>query len=634
MPLAVRCKVRADIAIIIFKDLSQSRLRANSIVRWLQNFGLKGEVLPAQAVGAGISGKAYLNANYRAAIYLEERRADNPQTNYSEGWSWTAYSPGDIPIAYFGPIPSGQQTQLPFDFPIIPFNAADPSTYYQFLHFPGFEQENPRGRRLGTRMRFADHRLAWGRAINYVWDVGSNWVGLMRVNPERLDADREVVIRPYWKEMGIEAPEPDNVAIGVRYYNRYFLPCLSYAGRGLPRDYAFGASPGDSYVPGLVFWFLDRAGVQPVRRMAVTYDIDHPLPGTVSAEGKQLTLKETRHIDLLTMQWVREFARRTGLIFQCGLLTSGRWRWSDGQHWHYRNQTSDAAELDRLLRREHRGVFPCCWHDHSFPVGFEGRYTRHTGGRYGAPVRVEGFDLDEYGNRHPPGTGIVNRSFSLRTREAYRLHWEGNLLEMKALGFPDMWCGDQRYLNLAGNEWGNLAFLDFLMDETPVRALRITSTSQMQSGLPNPFAQEDYRLLKYRGIELFETMGLDGGMRGLFNPGSNRTINNADVNSWHDLGVNAGQDERDRPVRCCFLALKTDQAMAHYFYVNGVLMNHVDFCHAADPSDPLGDFGETGNWNGMKEVMTAVGEWYSLLENWLQPGGIGEVVRWREWMRR
>jgi len=216
--------VRADIAIIIYRDLAQSNLRANSIVRWLQNFGLKSEVLPAQSVGAGAGGKAYLNANYRAVIYLEERRADSTQTDYSEGWSWTACSPGDIPIAYFGPIPSGQQPQLPADFPVIPFNAADPSTYYQFFHFPGFEPEAPRGRQLGTRMRFADGRLAWGRTINYVWSASSNWAGLFRVNIERLDANREVVIRPYWKEMGIEAPEPDNVAIGVRYYNRYFYP--------------------------------------------------------------------------------------------------------------------------------------------------------------------------------------------------------------------------------------------------------------------------------------------------------------------------------------------------------------------------------------------------------------------------
>jgi hypothetical protein len=625
--------MRADIAIAVYRDLPSSILRANSIVRWLQNFGLTAEVLPAPVIGSGHHGKAFLNANYRAAIYLEERRADDAQTNYSEGWNWTTYSPQDIPIAYFGPIPLGQQTRLPADFPIIPFNAADPTTYYQFPHFLGFEPDNPRARQLGTRMRFADSKAAWGRTINYVWNGNGGFTGLFRVYPDRLNADREMLIRPHWKAMGLLPPEPDNVAIGVRYYNRYFLPCLSYAGRGLPRDYAFGAAPGDSYVPGLVLWFLEQADVLPIRKMNVAYDIDHPLPGTVSAEGSRLTLKEIRYVDLMTMRWIREFAREKGFLFQCGILTSGRWRWSDGQHWHYRNQTAEARELDRLLQREHRGVFPCCWHDHSFPIGFVGRYTRHIGGRYGATVNVSGFDLDEYGNQHDPGTGIVNRNFSLRTREAYRLHWEGNLIEMKAMGFPDMWCGENRYLNLAGNEWGNLEFLDFLTEETPVRALRITSTTQMQSGLPNPFAQEDYRLLKYRAIELFETMGLDSGMRGLFNPGSNRTINDADVNQRHNLGVDAGQGDRERQARCRYLALTIDQAIAHYLYVNGVLMNHTDFCHAANPSDPLGDFNATGNWNGMKEVMTGVGEWYDLLRNWLQPGGIRQVVQWRERMR-
>lgn len=622
--------MRADIAIIIYRDLTQSNLRASSIVRWLQNFGLTAEVLPAQAVGAGSNGKAFLNTNYRAAVYLEERLADNTQTNFSEGWTWTHHAPGDIPIAYFGPIPVGQQAYLPNDFPIIPFNVGDPSTYYQFAHFPGYETDNPRGRQLGTRMKFYDDQRAWGRTVNYVWNGSGGFTGLFRVFLDRLDSEREAVIRPDWEEMGIQAPEPDNAAVGVRYFNRYFLPCLSFGGRGLPRDYAFGAAPGDSFVPGLVIWFLKQAGIQPVRRMNVTYDIDHPLPGTASAINGKYRVAEIRRIDRLTMEWVRDFAYSTGLILQCGVLTGGRWRWPDGQHWNYRHQTSDAKALDHLLRSEHRGIFPCCWHDHSFPVGYVGTYVRHKGGLYGFPKPFQGFNWNEDDSPAEPGRGARDKVFSLRTREAYRLHWEGNLLEMQAMGFPDMWCGDHRYLNLAGNEWGNTEFLDFLMEETPVRALRITSTAQMQSGLPNPFAQEDYRLLKYRAMELFETMGLDSGMRGLFNPGSNRSINDADVNSWHNLGVDAGKADRERQVRNRYLAMKADQAMAHYLYVNGVLMNHTDFCHAADPADPLANFHRTGNWNGMKEVMTAVGEWYSLLRGWLQPGGILQVVRWRE----
>jgi hypothetical protein len=633
--------MRADIAIVNYFGSSLFRKRAAAITRWLQNFGLTCEVLEARNVPAGQAGKDYLNLNYRAVLYLENRRADDADPGYGMAYTWlqTTLDSGDIPIAYFGPIPVGQQRYLPSDFPIIFFNSSNPDTYYQFPHFLQFETDTPQGRSLGTRLLFADGKRAWGRAINYLWNSSQWYAGLFRVHLDRLDSNRQVMIAPDWNEMGITPPNPDNAAIGVRYYNRYFLPCLSYSGRGQPKEYTNGAASGDSFCPGLVLWFLEQVGLMPRWKMNVTYDIDHPLPGTESAQGSGMSLAQIRYVDRKTMEWVRDFARSKGLIIQCGVLTGGKWRSRNYQHWYFKDQTADATALHNMLKAEHRYVFPCCWHDHTFPVGRVGDYKRHTGGTFGAPSMMPGFDKDENGVSVLPGTGVRNQDFSLRSREAYRIHWEGSVREMSDMGFPDAWCKAQKYINMAGNEWGNLEFLDFLVDETAVRSLRITSTSALtESGIPNPYASKDFRLLKYRAINLYETQGLDSGMRGLFNPGDGSgsgevAINQNDVNQWHNLGVQASDSDRERKVRCRYLAHQTDMAIRQYLYINGVLMNHTDFCHAANPGNPTADFNQTGNWNGMKEMFTAVGEWYDILRNWLQPGGIKAVGDWRKQMR-
>jgi hypothetical protein len=624
--------MRADIAVIICKSTAELEERAGAIRRWLRNFGITAEVLAATSVGAGKRGKGFLRAHYRAAIYLENRLASDTDTSFNEGWSWINYSFGDIPIGYFGPILTGANGVLPADFPIVPFNYENANTYYQFPHFIRFEADTPKGRQLGTRMRFSDGRGAWGRTVNYVW-VGSRRTGTFRVFPNRLDVKREVVLRPDWQEMGFMPSRPEEIATGVRYYNRYFLPCLSFNGIGLPNPYTDGAAPGDTFCPGLVLWFLEQAGVLPRWKMPVTYDIDHPLPGLESAQGSGMNLQQIRYVDRCTMEWVLDFARRLGLIIQCGVLTGGRWRSAQNQHWYYRNQTPNAEALHRLLLDEHRRTFPCCWHDHTFPIGRTGDYRRHVGGYYGAPAAKPGFDWNYEGHSVESGTGVRNSSFRLTTRDAYRIHWEGSLMEMQGMGFPDIACCEQNYLNMAGNEWGNLRFLDFLMDETSVRALRITSTSRLQEGERNPFTRADYQLLKYRQIELFETEGLDSGMRGLFNPGEGTGLNDSDVNQRHRLGVLETDSNRERKVRARYLALHADWAIRHHLYLNGILMTHGDFCHAANPQDPLADFRSTGNWNGMKEIFTAIGEWYNLLDKWLQPGGVQDIIRWREKMR-
>lgn len=624
--------MRADVAVITHKGLEELLESAGTIARWLSNFGLSVEVLYAARVGAGKHGKNFLRANYRAAIYLENRLASDTETAFNEAWSWVSYMPGDLPIAYFGPIPMGAQNLLPPDFPIIPFDYQNSSTYYQFPHFIRFESDTPKGRQLGTRMRFSDGRGAWGRTINYVW-IGSKRTGTFRVYLNRLDSKREVVLRPDWQEMGLNPAQRDTIATGVRYHNRYFLPCLSFNYIGLPVAYTGGASPGDTFSPGLILWYLERVGVLPRWKMPVTYDIDHPLPGAESAQGSGMNLQQMRYVERQTMEWALGFARNTGLILQCGVLTGGRWRSAQNQHWHYRNQTADSAALHEMLLAEHTRRLPCCWHDHTFPVGRTGDYRRHTGGVYGVPATRPGFDWDYEGYPAETGKGIRNFTFSLTTRDAYRIHWEGSQLEMEAMGFPDTVCHHHCYLNMAGNEWGNLRFLDFLMDETSVRALRITSAQRLQEGERNPFTNADFRLLKYRQIELFETEGLDSGMRGLFNPGPATDINNSDINQRLRLGVLETESDRERKVRCRFLALYTDRAIRHYLYLNGILMSHGDFCHASNPQDPLAEFSRTGNWNGMKEMMTAVGEWYDILRNWLQPGSVSDVVAWRQKIR-
>lgn len=646
--------------------------RTRNLQRILQNFGIDADTMRTADIptlsGSGYAGRKnrivdWQNTGYYQAIIHCENRLSS-DTNGASGeydpYNWSKTSEGvTLPIAYFG-APNKQMwidSRLPSDLGIVAFNDADANTYYQIL--TDFESENPRGRRLGTRLVFNNGKKAWARVTNYIFGSGTNKPAFFLFDPFAQTSNVEPVLQLDWTEIGVTKPQPQagDVVAGVRYYNKYFLPALSYVGRGSPDDFQVtklnGYAGSGIFNLWLVLWFLEQVGILPVWKMPITYDIDHPLPGVASAAHRtELTQAQIDQIELQTMTWLYEKAKSWNMPVRCG-VTTGVWR-SSSYHSGRRTSSLYSEQLHQLLVRAHReGVFPCCWHDHTYPNGRNdgASYTRHTGGQYGL-----GNPVNDVIKAYNPTTGRYEWQGSgtqiwssaeasktgadahLTNRRQYRMHWEGSKIEMTSqLGFPDEYCGKERYLNQAGNEYGNPGFLDFLLEETPVRALRVNDSTLSQYGLPQWHKGRDFRTLRYKGeLEIFLTAGMDGGMRGLWNPGSGADINNSDLNQWDNLGSLEGDTNRDRRIRAKFLAYTVDLVLTQILYQGAVPYNHPDFCHSASATAPLSDYNETGNWNGLLECVKAVYEelCFGLLGNWFKPArSIWEIVEWRARLR-
>lgn len=654
--------------LILSRQTGDNAVRTRNIQRILQNFGINADTMYVGDIptlsGSGYGGRLNRILNwqstgtYQAIIHCENRLSSDTNGTFYDAYNWSKTSENvTLPIGYFG-APNKQiwtDGRLPADLGIVPFNDADPLTYYQLPGATDFEASNPRGRTFGTRLVFPNGRKAWGRTTNYIFGSGNNKPGFFKFIGSALTNDVQPVLHLDWTEIGV-TPPGDHLGdyiycAGIRYYNKYFLPALSYSGRGSPDNFrvtqANGYAGANTFNIWLVLWFLEQAGILPQYRMPVTYDIDHPIPGVASAAHRtELTQAEIDRIELETMTWLYGRAQAWNMPVRCG-VTTGVWR-SNSYHSGRRTSSQYSEQLHKLLVNAHvSGIMPCCWHDHTYPNGRNdgSSYTRHTGGQYGVGNVV--YSLKRLYN---PSTGKyewqndtqiwsaaeVNKTGTnahLTTRHAYRMHWEGSIKEMNDLGFPDGHCGREYYLNQAGNEYGNTGFLDFLLEETPVRALRVNDSTLSQYSLPQWQKGRDFRTLKYRGeLELFLTAGMDGGMRGLWNPGSGADINDSDLNQWDNLGSTEGETNRDRRIRAKFLAYTTDLVLTQILFQGAVPYNHPDFCHSASATAPVSDYNETGNWNGLVECVRAVYEelCFGLLGNWFKPArSIWEIVEWR-----
>lgn len=611
--------MRADVCILI-RNYPADKMIA--LRRVLQSFGLTGELLTMaqlMSLGGGSSqgAKTFLNQNYQAVLYLEDRMTTEGG-GIDQAYSWLPYSAGDIPIAYFGF--QAHRSGVPSDVPVVPFNLSDSATYWN--PHSGWMDPEQRGKYLGTRALFKDGKKVWGRFYHYRWGSGSfgSEYGLWRIDSSKLDQNREVVI---WLDP-VEFPTvPSDVCLGVRYYNRYLLPALG--GRG----WFLGYIAGDFYEMlsfgfGLVVWFLKEVGLTPRWVQPVGLDWDHPFEYPVLP----IRVEEWMYKSRLTTEWLLDWARARRATIQVGVPSGGRWRGGQtyASHWHHKDLTPDSQAVHAILVAEHSATFPACWHDHTYIVGRTGGvYTRHVGGRYGYPADLRPF-----------GRNMSASNFNLTHRTAYRVHYEGQVIEMQAMGWPDVHCGQHRYTNFAANAWANLGFLDFLFEETPIRAVRIrclpTTTGILHK---NHFYGRDMRTLRYRGIEILEVISLNGlGTRGLINPGSRRGID-YDLNQYFDLGV--PPDPTPENLALCrrrYLAYRIDQVIARWLLVGSIPYIGNVQTHAALASAPLSEFHKTGNWNGMKECCEALDEWVQLLAGWWQWGSVSDVVAWRKRLRR
>lgn len=652
--------------LILSRQAGDNVVRTRNLQRVLQNFGLEADTMRTSDIptlsGSGYAGRKnriidWQNSGYYQAIIHCENRLSS-DTNGSVGeydpYNWSKPAEGvTLPIGYFG-APNKQMWidgRLPADLGIIAFNDANPLTYYQIA--TDFESANPRGRTFGTRLVFNNGKKAWARVTNYIFGSGNNKPGFYLWDSGFQSSNCETVLNLDWTEIGITPPTGNPApCAGVRYYNKYFLPALSYVGRGSPDNFRVTQSNGyagaSTFCLWLVLWFLEQVGITPTFQMPVTYDIDHPIPGVASAAHRtELTQAQIDSIELETMRWLYQKASAWNMPVRCG-VTTGVWR-SSNYHSGRKSSSIYSEQLHQLLLQAHsEGIMPCCWHDHTYPNGRNdgANYTRHTGGNYGVGSTVKDalYAYNSATGRYEwqeNGAVIWNSNESnksgtnvhLNNRRQYRMHYEGSRIEMLDLGFSDEHCGTEYYLNQAGNEFGNTGFLDFLLEETPVRALRVNDSTLSQYGLPQWQKGRDFRNLRYKDeLELFLTAGMDSGMRGLWNPGSNADINNADINQWENLGVAENAPNRDRRIRAMFLAYTADIIMTQLLYQGAIPYNHPDFCHSASATAPTSTYNETGNWNGLIECVQAVYEelCFGLLSTWFKPAqSIWEIVRWR-----
>ncbi|MCW5933971.1 MAG: hypothetical protein KIT45_06675 [Fimbriimonadia bacterium] len=256
------------------------------------------------------------------------------------------------------------------------------------------ETSGYRARLAGTRVQLHDGKYLWCRAFS--WRNGTNF-GAMRVNPANLDSDREVLLRPVIDGVTV----PSEAALGVRYFNRYFLPCTGTASNAAicrpqhETSYDWLQSAGLHWV----WYFLGLAGVSPSFRLAVAMEHDHPIDdNTAVFAGTLAEQRERRRVtELASYEWLRGWCSEHGMPVQLGVNTGGRSRpryvSSDAKtHWQAmydddanNTQTArDAAVALNTLLSDNMSNLPCNAHDHTREMGFYyGDYPRHTGGNYG-----------------------------------------------------------------------------------------------------------------------------------------------------------------------------------------------------------------------------------------------------------
>lgn len=302
---------------------------------------------------------------YDFAIWLEYRYANRPDITGNEAYTWLEYSSGDRPILYVG----GQvRGRVPSDFPILPFNPADTSTYYQTERGQYSTEDMRLVGSCVRRPRYSDY--LWGRFVNYTWASSTTQYeyGYYRVDMSKLANTREVMWQLDHVRMGI-SPPPENHAVVVRYHNRYFLPQCGHDVLPFAHENMFSTGRRLAGI-GLLLWCLGHAGIKPRRSVVTWWEIDHPLN---SGGYREYTAQQRLYLLRLSTEWLYEFTRFRGIHVTCGITTNHT---RDNTWGHYKTLTTFPQEAqpihDLLVRAEREGRWSMCWHDHSYELGASG----------------------------------------------------------------------------------------------------------------------------------------------------------------------------------------------------------------------------------------------------------------------
>ncbi len=595
-----------------------SRLSAGHIFRrMLLHFGIPCDVMIASDVQQA-GGKAFINARYDFAVWLEYRYATRTDVTGNEAYTWLEYSPGDKPLFYIG----GQvRGRVPADFPVLAFNPADSSTYYQTERAQYATEDM---RLVGSCVRRPNRNdYLWGRFVNYTWPSSPSQYeyGYYRVDMSKLGNTREVLWQLDHARMGISAP-PENHAVVVRYHNRYFLPQCGSDVMPFPHENMFSTGRRLAGI-GLFLWCLSHAGIKPRRRAMTWWEIDHPLN---SGGYRQYTPQQRLYLLRLSTEWLYEFTRLRGIHITCGITTNHT---RDSTWGHYKTLITFPDEAqpihDLLIRAEREGRWSMCWHDHSYELGATGgMYTRHTGGSYGAPAFISDRDCDFGTNM----TAQVN----LTSEAPLLVHVEDQERWMQQLGFLSAWGDPYKHINFASNSCGDAQVLKLLNRLRRLRSCRIMPDKEYNSPrpagrYPNPGWRMPTDVLRVSGVELVPCEDLHlVAQRGLYNPGSGGK--DVDLNQQYGLSATSPQQAYRR-----FMAMQMERFLTLAVYNIGCVYLHDTACTAASLSAPLARFVENGNWNGYVELLSETDNVMRVLANWVFWGTPDDMQEYRRWLR-
>jgi hypothetical protein len=303
---------------------------------------------------------------------------------------------------------------------------------------------------------------------------------------------------------------PSNTVVGYRYYNRFILPGVRLGYFCFPRH--------ANLIMVDIFWILyalKLCGVRPAWAIPLQIETDHPLE--LRPQSANLTDLQKVQLKRDCFDWWRGFCRETGLVVINGVQVGGRDRnpTNVDRHWYMINHADTniravAQQVHQILVAGHgEGTLMCGVHDHSIndTRGYGSRremtnFIRHsdTGSLYGAPSDVPiqhgqccvarhvlpagaaGADaretvigsetITEWGfTGRTAGTGTTIATMPMQNVHAARVVLESDMLEMRAMGFPDGHCGEHRYTNTAANNAGGIAWWQAAR-EMGLRALR------------------------------------------------------------------------------------------------------------------------------------------------------------------
>jgi len=344
--------------------------------------------------------------------------------------------------------------------------------------------------------------------------------------------------------------------------------------------------------PWLVPWIMVNEEADPEWSRPLSMDIDHILNyGAPNAPGWSYD------IYLQSVQWLRTFCHNTGLVVQCGCMTSGLSNLGATHpllHRNARNLNSQLAQMHQILLEEQDGCFPCCWHDHWWQIESTIGYasSRSWSNPYGS-----------------------FREFS--SPAAFRAHWKGTLDEMRQMGFATSWCNRHRYINFANNQYTD-RYLRFLREETPVRVVRAGGGSCVLAPgarimAPSPYLRHPFE--RRYGIELLDlydplfTVNIDYATQ----PADRVTIALAD-----GFG-NAGESPDILFARVLGLYLIRD-GLSKWMRAGTILYHHNYEMSYEWPSAAVWVYMELNAW---RQVLTP----------WLTFGSVSDVVAWRNRVR-